>query len=160
MLFQKIQKNSKILLTKQIICVIVLPVPSGFPLTILFDIRRSTQVGRRGAPAKGVGRILTGARVQISPSPPFKSTTEMLWTFALSLICTILLSLSTLSISITKKFNNGLEIKFNINMKTENLIMYFGLSIISVLGMVPTCVSVRGINRRLKRKRKLIVLQI
>ena len=35
-----------------------------------FDIRRSTQVGRRGAPAKGVGRILTGARVQISPSPP------------------------------------------------------------------------------------------
>ena len=74
MLFQKIQKNSKILLTKQIICVIVLPVPSGFPLTILFDIRRSTQVGRRGAPAKGVGRILTGARVQISPSPPEKST--------------------------------------------------------------------------------------
>ena len=29
---------------------------------------RSTQVGRRGAPAKGVGRV-TGARVQISPSP-------------------------------------------------------------------------------------------
>ena len=26
--------------------------------------------GRRGAPAKGVGRV-TGARVQISPSPPF-----------------------------------------------------------------------------------------
>ena len=32
-------------------------------------IRRSTQVGRRGAPAKGVGRE-SGARVQISPSPP------------------------------------------------------------------------------------------
>ena len=31
--------------------------------------RRSTQVGRRGAPAKGVGRV-TGARVRISPSPP------------------------------------------------------------------------------------------
>ena len=36
--------------------------------------------GRRGAPAKGVGRV-TGARVQISPSPPVKSTTVMLWTF-------------------------------------------------------------------------------
>ena len=45
---------------------------------------RSTQVGRRGAPAKGVGRILTGARVQISPSPPFKSTTVMLWACFLS----------------------------------------------------------------------------
>ncbi len=33
---------------------------------------RSTQVGRRGAPAKGVGRE-TGARVQIPPSPPRKS---------------------------------------------------------------------------------------
>ena len=86
-----------------------------------------------------------------APSPPLKSTTAMLWTFALSLICTILLSLSTLSISITKKFSNGLEIKFNINMKMEDLIMYFGLSIIGVLGMVPTCVSVRG-SRRLKRK--------
>ena len=40
----------------------------------IFSIRRSTQVGRRGAPAKGVGRILTGARVQISPSPPEKTT--------------------------------------------------------------------------------------
>ena len=29
---------------------------------------RSTQVGRRGAPAKGIGRV-TGARVQIPPSP-------------------------------------------------------------------------------------------
>ena len=28
--------------------------------------------GRRGAPAKGVGRV-TGARVQISPSPPTKN---------------------------------------------------------------------------------------
>ena len=36
------------------------------------EIRRSTQVGRRGAPAKGVGRV-TGARVQISPSPKRKS---------------------------------------------------------------------------------------
>ena len=34
-------------------------------------VRRSTQVGRRGAPAKGVGRV-TGARVQISPSPETK----------------------------------------------------------------------------------------
>jgi hypothetical protein len=33
-------------------------------------IRRSTQVGRRGAPAKGVGRE-SGARVRIPPSPPF-----------------------------------------------------------------------------------------
>ena len=32
---------------------------------------RSTQVGRRGAPAKGVGRV-TVARVQIPPSPPKK----------------------------------------------------------------------------------------
>lgn len=30
--------------------------------------------GRRGAPAKGVGRV-TGARVQISPSPPAKKDT-------------------------------------------------------------------------------------
>ena len=35
-----------------------------------FLIRRSTQAGRRGAPAKGVGRG-TDARVQIPPSPPF-----------------------------------------------------------------------------------------
>ena len=34
--------------------------------------------GRRGAPAKGVGRV-TGARVQISPSPPYKDTIEI-WT--------------------------------------------------------------------------------
>ena len=39
------------------------------PLQFYIQIRRSTQVGRRGAPAKGVGRE-TGARVQISPSPP------------------------------------------------------------------------------------------
>ena len=32
---------------------------------------RNTQVGRRGAPAKGVGRV-TGARVRISLSPPVK----------------------------------------------------------------------------------------
>ena len=32
-------------------------------------IRRSTQVGRRGSPAKGVGCV-SGARVQIPPSPP------------------------------------------------------------------------------------------
>ena len=35
----------------------------------LYIIRRSTQVGRRGAPAKGIGRV-SGARVQIPPSPP------------------------------------------------------------------------------------------
>ena len=37
-----------------------------------FLIRRSTQAGRRGAPAKGVGRG-TDARVQIPPSPPFSN---------------------------------------------------------------------------------------
>ena len=31
--------------------------------------------GRRGAPAKGVGRV-TGARVQISPSPPIVNKTN------------------------------------------------------------------------------------
>ena len=36
--------------------------------------------GRRGAPAKGVGRV-TGARVQISPSPPEKSQVERLGFF-------------------------------------------------------------------------------
>ena len=35
----------------------------------ILSLWRSTQVGRRGAPAKGVGRE-TGARVQIPPSPP------------------------------------------------------------------------------------------
>ena len=40
--------------------------------------------GRRGAPAKGVGRV-TGARVQISPSPPIKSTTAMLWAFSFAI---------------------------------------------------------------------------
>ena len=35
----------------------------------LLAIWRSTQAGRRGAPAKGVGRE-TGARVRIPPSPP------------------------------------------------------------------------------------------
>ena len=32
--------------------------------------------GRRGAPAKGVGRA-TGARVQISPTPPLKNNNEL-----------------------------------------------------------------------------------
>ena len=41
---------------------------------IALYVRRSTQVGRRGAPAKGVGRV-TGARVQISPSPPTQKHT-------------------------------------------------------------------------------------
>lgn len=35
----------------------------------LRHIWRSTQVGRRGAPAKGIGRE-SGARVRIPPSPP------------------------------------------------------------------------------------------
>ena len=39
--------------------------------------------GRRGAPAKGVGRV-TGARVQISPSPPEKSQVERLGFFQLN----------------------------------------------------------------------------
>lgn len=30
--------------------------------------------GRRGAPAKGVGRLNNGARVQIPPTPPRKSS--------------------------------------------------------------------------------------
>ena len=32
------------------------------------ELRRNTQVGRRGAPAKGIGRV-TGARVRIPLSP-------------------------------------------------------------------------------------------
>ena len=36
--------------------------------------------GRRGAPAKGVGRA-TGARVQISPSPPQKSKHRLMLAF-------------------------------------------------------------------------------
>ena len=39
----------------------------------LIAVWRSTQAGRRGAPAKGVGRE-TGARVRIPPSPPCKSS--------------------------------------------------------------------------------------
>ena len=38
--------------------------------------------GRRGAPAKGVGRA-TGARVQISPSPPRKRTYQKVCSFLL-----------------------------------------------------------------------------
>ena len=38
--------------------------------------------GRRGAPAKGVGRA-TGARVQIPPSPQTKNTAESLQCFSL-----------------------------------------------------------------------------
>ncbi len=37
--------------------------------------------GRRGAPAKGVGRV-TGARVQISPSAEKKASTRMLFVFS------------------------------------------------------------------------------
>ena len=50
--------------------------------------RRSTQVGRRGAPAKGVGRV-TGARVQISPSPPSNKKSQLLngdWLFYITRI--------------------------------------------------------------------------
>ena len=47
------------------------------------EMWRSTQVGRRGAPAKGVGRV-TGARVRISPSPPIETPivirTHEVWT--------------------------------------------------------------------------------
>ena len=39
-------------------------------------IWRSTQVGRRGAPAKGVGRV-TGAEVRIFSSPPRKTQIEL-----------------------------------------------------------------------------------
>ena len=45
--------------------------PINFIFYYINSTRRSTQVGRRGAPAKGVGRE-TGARVQIPPSPPRK----------------------------------------------------------------------------------------
>ena len=55
--FGKREKNFKNLLTNQSFCVIVLTVPIRLQsVIIMFDIRRSTQVGRRGAPAKGVGR--------------------------------------------------------------------------------------------------------
>ena len=50
-----------------------IPISPPFFILIIF-IRRSTQVGRRGAPAKGVGRE-SGARVQIPPSPPLNKYT-------------------------------------------------------------------------------------
>ena len=65
----------------------------------------------------------------------------------LSLICAVSFLLSTLSFSITKKFSNGLEIKFD--MKMEDLVICSALSVIGVLGMVPTGCAVRG-SRRLK----------
>ena len=43
--------------------------PIFFYIRKIFRLWRSTQAGRRGAPAKGVGRV-TVARVQIPPSPP------------------------------------------------------------------------------------------
>ena len=46
--------------------------------TILILKWRSTQVGRRGSPAKGVGWE-TGARVRISPSPPEKEIRKYLF---------------------------------------------------------------------------------
>ena len=45
--------------------------PIFFYIRKIFRLWRSTQAGRRGAPAKGVGRV-TVARVQIPPSPPVK----------------------------------------------------------------------------------------
>ena len=47
----------------------------------LYCIWRNTQAGRRGAPAKGVGRE-TGARVRIPLSPPEKSDYPLLWVVA------------------------------------------------------------------------------
>ena len=57
-------------LTKRIWCCILIRLTRHRPISRVW---RSTQAGRRGAPAKGVGRV-TGARVRISPSPPTKST--------------------------------------------------------------------------------------
>lgn len=56
--------------------------PSKINKEIKTKTRRSTQVGRRGAPAKGVGRE-TGARVRIPPSPPSKneSLTRVIFLF-------------------------------------------------------------------------------
>jgi hypothetical protein len=72
----------------------------------------------------------------------------------MSLICAVSFLLSTLSFSITKKFSNGLEIKFD--MKMEDLIMCSALSVIGVLGMVPTGCAVRG-SRRLKGEKRRTV---
>ena len=72
----------------------------------------------------------------------------------LSLICAVSFLLSTLSFSITKKFSNGLEIKFD--MKMEDLVMCSALSVIGVLGMVPTGCAVRG-SRRLKGEKRITV---
>lgn len=45
--------------------------PPELNILFILRLRRSTQAGRRGAPAKGVGRE-TGARVRIPPSPPYE----------------------------------------------------------------------------------------
>ena len=45
--------------------------PPFFYYNLIFMNSEKYSRGRRGAPAKGVGRA-TGARVQISPSPPYK----------------------------------------------------------------------------------------
>ena len=78
---QKVGKNEKIfqlffilLLTNGKVCGIIDgTVVREIERHHIISIRRSTQVGRRGAPAKGVGRVISGARVQISPSPPTKT---------------------------------------------------------------------------------------
>ncbi len=61
----------KIPLTKTNGCCIIIGLTRHRPISRVW---RSTQAGRRGAPAKGVGRV-TGARVRISPSPPEKKDT-------------------------------------------------------------------------------------
>ena len=62
----------KIHLTKRRVCCIIIRLTRHRPISRVW---RSTQAGRRGAPAKGVGRV-TGARVRISPSPPEKKDTK------------------------------------------------------------------------------------
>ena len=53
-----------------------------YRLTIIMGCHwRSTQVGRRGVPAKDVGRV-TGAGVRISPSPELGTNTNPIkWFF-------------------------------------------------------------------------------
>ena len=60
-------------LTNEPLCSIIYPVSSANGRSREYTEMYSR--GRRGAPAKGVGRV-TGARVQISPSPPIEKATQ------------------------------------------------------------------------------------
>lgn len=56
----------------------------------------------------------------------------------MSFICTLIYLLSTLSITITKKFKNGIEVKFDI--KGMNFLFYICNCIIGILGGSATTV--------------------